>query len=490
MNIASDNVSEAENLTWKELHAINFAFDAPFRLPLAEDQTFLADQVVRVLPRKRIVAFGMWQDKYVVAKLFFDPKHAKRHLEKEVEGFKLLRENRIPTPPLYYKGVSSDGRVQVLLFERIFDAKTLDEIWKTRESTDELLPVLKATIIELATQHVLGVMQKDLHLKNFLLTRKTIFTLDGGQVELFPYLLPKKQSMENLALFLAQFGSGFEKYQETLFRFYAKSRGWLLKPEDIVELRLMIKKCNDDRWSRYAEKIFRDCTDFAEIRQWRMRGMYDRAYTGEAFLQFLQDPESAFNHPSMTMLKAGRSTTVIKVVLDDRTFVVKRYNIKNFWTKLRRSFRMTRAAKSWRLAQKLCLFGIATAKPVAYLERRSFNFRGKSYYVTEYIEGKHLGEYLEYYQGIDGRVDTMVANITELLRGMSNLELTHGDLKMTNILIDEEQRPVFIDLDGTAEHFSLAPLRSAWRKEIKRFLRNFDHLPAIQEKFKIAFTEK
>ncbi|MHB1222121.1 MAG: lipopolysaccharide kinase InaA family protein, partial [Gammaproteobacteria bacterium] len=403
----------------------------------------------------------------------------------DAAGVKVLIENKVPTPGILYQGVSEDKRIQVVLLERIFDSQNLEELWLDRQSLDELLPVMQAVMTELATQHVLGLMQNDAHLKNFLATEKHIYTLDGDQIQRFPEMLNKKTSMQNLALFLAQLGVGLDAYQEKLFLYYAKLRGWLLKLEDRTFLFLEIKKCNEQRWQRFEKKIFRDCTDFVSLHKWKAHGMYNRQYTGPEFLAFLQHPDALIDQvEGANLLKAGRSSTVVKVELDRRTLVIKRYNMKNMLHRIRRCLRPTRALVSWRLAQKMRLFGVRTAKPVAFIENKYLGFRGKSYYVTEYIPGMDIGEYFTAHRDDKSLVSAMVTKVSVLLKSLLKLEITHGDLKSTNILIDEKARPVFIDLDGANEHLSLSGLRSAWHKEIKRFLRNFKGDIELQEKLK------
>ncbi len=486
VTIPSD-VLDLNLLTWKELRAVDFAFDSPFKLKLADDQYLVTEEIVRIVPGKRIVAFGTWQGKSIVAKLFFDGD-AKRHMEEDADGVKLLREHKIPTPPLYYQGYSPDKRVYVLLFQRIYEASGLGDIWRDKKNITSILPILQGVTVELATQHVLGILQHDLHLNNFLLTRKTIYTLDGAQVELVPQLLPRKLSIENLALFFSQFGVGHEEYHEKLFKHYAKARGWLLKPEDTVELFLAVKKWNDERWNSYEQKIFRECTAFGCIDTWNTFGIYDRKAGTPEFSEFLKNPDSAFSDPTTVMLKDGRSATVVKVTYDNRDYVVKRYNIKNMRHRLRRAIRRTRASMSWRLAQKFTMFGIPTAKPIAFIEKKWLGFRGKSYYVTEYVSSEHAGDY---FASINPeKITEMVKQIGTLLKNIAKVEVTHGDLKITNILIDANKKPILIDLDGAAEHSSLSSLRSAWRKEIKRFLRNFDDKPLISKQFKAELGEK
>lgn len=485
-----NQLGDPQTLTLKDLQAIDFGFDSPFDLPLIEEQVFSGEKVARLIPGKRLVMFGTWQEKPVVGKIFFDNQNAKRHMENDLTGLEILRENKIPTPNLLYRGVCKDQRIFILIFERLFEAKSLDEVWQSKTSVDGLMPLLKAVTVELATQHVLGMQQQDLHLKNFLVTRKRIYTLDGAAIEVFPALLPKKMSMDNLALFLSQLGVGLEKYQEKLFHHYAKSRGWLLKPEDTIDLFLTIKKYNHERWLRFEKKIFRDCTSFACIDNFSTFAMYDRAYAFPEFKKFLQNPDSVFNHPAARMLKAGRSSTVVKITLDNRILVVKRYNIKNVWHRFRRLFRATRAEVSWRLAQKLRLFGLSTARPVAFIEKRCLGFRGKSYYVTEFVSGEHGGGYLQRIAQQEDKISSMVLKMSALLKNLAKIEITHGDLKITNILIGEGENPVLIDLDGATEHSSLSGLRSAWRKEIKRFLENFDDDPVMRERFEQELVKK
>lgn len=461
-------------LTGSQLQAVDYQFSGPFELPLESNENLLVDDVIRLIPKRRMVVFGLWKGKHVVAKLFYT-KRAAEQMEKDALGVAKMQENKIPTPALYFKGQTQDHAAYILIFERILETHNLEEVWLQKKSIEDIYPILQAVIIEIATQHVLGIQQHDLHLKNFLITEKLIYTLDGAQIELLPEKLSKKSSMDNLALFLSQFGIGMEALQEKLFQHYANARGWLLKPEDLPELFLAIRKWNEQRWARYQKKIMRACTDFMKIDTWHTIGMMNRKALTPALSQLLQHPDTAFTHPTMKMLKNGRSSTVVKVTIDNKDYVVKRYNLKNLWHRLRRSLRATRAMMCWRLAQKLNLFGLHTALPVAFIEKRFFMFRGKSYLITEYIHGQHIGDYFKQHTNDD----LMIERVTQLLKNIAKLEITHGDLKMTNILVAENLQPTLIDLDGAAEHLSISSLDKAWRREIKRFLRNFENQPAL-----------
>lgn len=478
-----------DTVTWNDLHAANFAFNKPFCLRFSDKQAFFSEKVIRLIPKRRMVAFGTWHGKPAVAKMFFDSRKAKSQMEKDIAGIRSLQKCKIPTPELLHEGQSEDRRIHVLVFERIMDSRNLEEIWYERHNIEEVLPILKAVVIEIATQHVLGLLQHDLHLKNFLLTEKTIYTLDGAQIEIFPHLLSRQVSVNNLVLFLSQLGVDVENYQEVLFKHYAEARGWSLKPEDFVDLFVQIKKWNDIRWHKYEKKIFRNSTQFVRLNKWKMSGMMNRSFEGPQLMAFLAQPESAFNNPAAKLLKAGNSATVIKVRMDGRDYVIKRYNMKDFWHRLRRCLRKTRAASCWRLANKLNLFGIPTATPVAYVENHVCGIRGVSYFVMEHISGEHAGDYFHRHFNRNDKIQNMVKRIGALLKNVAKVDVTHGDLKITNILIDAAEQPVLIDLDGAAEHATLHGLRKAWQKELTRFLMNFTTNPVLQKKFEVELEK-
>jgi tRNA A-37 threonylcarbamoyl transferase component Bud32 len=484
VTIENNNLSHLKVVTWQDLYTATFSFNTPFQLLLANQDIFFALEVIRILPKRRIVASGVWQGKSVIAKLFIDARSAKFHMNKDAAGIDILHKNNIPTPPICYQGVSEDRRIHVILLDKIDHAKNLQDYLQTYSFSENRFEILQRVVLELATQHVLGVLQKDLHLNNFLLTDKTIYTLDGAQIEQYPRLLTKKISMLNLTLFFSQLNVGTEIEQEHLFRFYAKSRGWLLKNNDIAELFFMIKKWGKHRWQQFEKKITRACSSFVHIKQWPFKGMVDRTYYGPEFIAFLKHPDELFNHSDAIVLKAGRSSTVIRTVLDGHDLVIKRYNIKNIWHRMRRLLCKTRAKSSWHMSQKLKFFGISTAKSVAFIEERFLIFRGKSYFVTEYIAGDHLGDFFSQQDtSLEKKLYTITQVIT-LLKNLAKLNITHGDLKATNILVDYSYHPILIDLDGAITHLSLDSLHTTWKKEMIRFLDNFQNQPLIYNKIK------
>jgi tRNA A-37 threonylcarbamoyl transferase component Bud32 len=483
-NMIKPNMQKAtQNMTFKILRKADRAIPVPFNLELLDNEAVLrCDKVVRIIPKKRLVAYGVWNNQRVVAKMFYESR-AENHLTRDIEGVEALVESGIPTPKVLYKGVSKDRHIFIIIFERILESKNLEDMWQQKRNIEEITPLMKHITLELATQHVLGIVQRDLHLKNFLITKRKIYTLDGGSIDWQEDILSKEESIKHLALFFSQLGVGTEKLQEYLFDVYVKARSWIVRPADRELLQKSLEKYNKSRWIRYLKKIFRNSSSFAKIETTRQSIMYDREYASEEFLNFLKNPDVIFIHPDTRMLKNGRSSTVVKVKIGEKTLVVKRYNMKNLWHWLRRCLRMTRAATSWRLAHRLQLFGVPTAKPVAFIEYQFLGLHGTSYFVMEQIEGENLGDYFANYDESQPKFSEMAEKVMAIINNLAKLYITHGDLKNTNILVHDEH-PMIIDLDGMVEHNSWSSLNRSWEKEIQRFMKNWEHRPAVRALFK------
>lgn len=474
-------------LTWEDLFAADYSFNQEFELKIDNDAIFYAERVLRIVPSRRLVIYGNWKGQPAVAKLFFDKHQAQQRVEREMRGIAILQNNKIPTPAVLHHGIA-DERIEVLILEYISDAKNLECIWEESKNPETPPTELYNVMVELATHHVLGILQRDLHLGNFLVTDKRTLTVDGACIIEEKQLLPKKASITNVALLLSQLGIGYEVVQEKLFKHYAKSRGWLIKKTDIDELFSQIKKWNTIRWSAFSKKILRNSSTFTTFNKNNFHGIFNRYYLNEELLPILENPDRAFDHPTAVILKNGRSATVVKITINNRDLIVKRHNMKHIFHQIRRYVRTTRALKVWRLANKLNLFGIPVAKPVGFIEKRFLGLHSRSYYFSECIDGIALGDFVRKNRHDEARIATVAAKITTLLKNISKLKIAHGDLKETNILLTKNDEPILIDFDAAAEHSSVTRLKQAWKRDVNRLLRNFHNEPIVAKKFREALV--
>ena len=120
---------------------------------------------------------------------------------------------------------------------------------------------------------------------------------------------------------------------------------------------------------------------------WRRFVAVTRTADTPALRAVLADPDAALAAPESQWLKRGNSASVVRLSVDGRPVVVKRYNLKNFAHRLRRFWRPSRAWHSWRNAHRLTLWGVPTPPPVALLECRFGPLRGRAYYLSEAVAG-------------------------------------------------------------------------------------------------------
>ena len=102
--------------------------------------------------------------------------------------------------------------------------------------------------------------------------------------------------------------------------------------------------------------------------------------------------------------------------------------------------------------------------------------------ITEYVEGADattLGQ-------LDDPAPSML-EIVEILKGLSDACLTHGDLKASNFLLGTDG-PIIIDLDSMTEHRSDAQMEIAQAKDLMRFMQNWESTPALGQKFQELLT--
>src|SRR3990167_843396 len=125
-------MTQMVDITRNDLFLLGLEFNCPFRLTLSDHSVLHCDQIVRIIPRKRLVSFGTWNSKPIVAKLFYSLR-AKEHFEQELKGVQCLSKNNVPTPALYFQDTTLDKRIYILIFERIFNAESAELLLREGE---------------------------------------------------------------------------------------------------------------------------------------------------------------------------------------------------------------------------------------------------------------------------------------------------------------------------------------------------------------------
>ena len=161
-------------------------------------------RAVRTIRGKRVVCQAHWRGRPVYVKVFLDPRRAAEHLRRELRGLRAMQACGIATPAVLHHGTAAAGVVHLIVLEEVAAARSMLEAWNAAGSDVERAELVRDMARLLALHHRHGLLQRDLHLNNFLLSHGRIYTLDGGTVRVAHRPVGRYRSLANLGLFLAQ----------------------------------------------------------------------------------------------------------------------------------------------------------------------------------------------------------------------------------------------------------------------------------------------
>ncbi|ETV49339.1 lipopolysaccharide kinase InaA family protein [Pseudomonas aeruginosa] len=465
-----------------ELQAAGRHPQLPLRVTLADGAgaaELRLDSLLRVLPGQRYVGAGEWRGRKVLAKLLVGGKAA-RHFQRELEGARLLAAQGLTTPALLADGLQQ-GEGGWLLFDYLDAAQSLGDAWRAVEAQaplgDAQQAVLGEALAAIGELHAKGLWQDDLHLGNLLRHAGRLYLIDGGGVraETPGQPLSRQKVLENLGVFFAQLPALLDPFLEELLVHYLLANGEHALP--LEALQKEIAKVRRWRVRDLLRKVGRDCSLFSVVRG-PFRLFAARRSEAETMAPLLADADRliAAGH----VYKDGGAATVARVEANGRTLIIKRYNIKGWVHWLKRFWRPSRAWASWREGNRLEFLGIATARPLAMLERRWCWLRGRAYLITDYLGGQDIiARFKPCLDMPDGAVSPPEAELAALDRLFSTLireRISHGDLKGHNLFWQAHEQGgewALIDLDAMRKHHSQVSFARAYARDRARFLRNW-----------------
>ena len=440
------------------------AGDRPITIECAE--------VLRHLPRRRLVLRGRLDGRDVAVKTFFGTG-ARRRFRRERRGLSLLSAAGVPTPRIFGEGRFDQG--WWLAVEWVHGRAA------TREDGEAIIALNSAL-------HAAGVRQDDPHLGNFVVAGDQVFMIDGDGVARGGAFLrgagpsrspaegsflrgagpsrspaegsSRRASLSGLALQLAALdadGAGVDRG----YRVYCAARNWHADETECARLHRSVARMQRRRVRRFLAKTLRPCTQFDVRRVDGREVVHERAAMCPELERLLASPGAAVE--TGERLKDGNTATVARVESGSRRYVVKRYNAKS-----------GRARRAWVNGHRLCFRNIPTARPVAVVGARR---TGPAYLVLEDLGGTTLDDHVARH-GLD---DATADAVGRLFEALSRDGLAHRHTKASNFIVGNGAVSL-VDLDA------LRPARS--RREIEgdrqRFLENWE--APVAERFAAAIA--
>jgi len=465
----------------------------PFQLsikhtyPEKRTERLLCTALLRVIPGRRKVYDAMWNGKSVIAKVFSHKISARRHLKREWQGLNLLVSRGLSAPePLFY-GHTEDGQWTVVV-QKIAESSTVLDVFQETHEPAKKLDLLVLVCKELAKQHNKGVLQKDLHLGNFLLGGDKIVALDAGQMRFSQRELGRKSSISQLATLASYLPDSNTESLTSLCKEYFKARGWHFGKPDQISFQKQLAVHRRRTLRKGLKKCLRTSKRHLRIKTSRYVAELDRGFCrGAEPLNFIKQIDSLMDDGQI--LKNGDTCYVSRIKWNDKNVVVKRYNHKGFIHSLRHTIKKSRARKGWLHTHHLKALNIAAPRPLAYIEHRRELLIWKSYLVTEYVEGQKLYDFLRDDNVTEQQQLNEIQRVAKLLDKLWKYHITHGDLKHSNVLITENG-PVLTDLDGMIVHRWELLYRNKRAKDVERFLKKTSISPALNNYCQLLISRK
>ena len=450
---------------------------------------------LRILPGKRYVAEAVWStessENKVLAKLYLGGK-SKNKMTVELDGCQRLTRASLPAAKVVANGAAELSAW--LLLEWLPDAKTLAQVLALEvdsisfagdgdlaESQLEIvLPPLQKSVEILRQMHDRSLQQKDLHLDNFLYVDGKIFIIDAAEVQ----SASDGSRDRNLSMLLAQLP---HCWWSAVLQNYFSAADEPLNEQRQQAIKQVARDHRLWRAKDICNKSQRNCSLFSAGKSfyrwhalWRSQAMN--------LMPLLDNIETEM--AAGQMLKNGGSSTVVRIQWRGQDLVVKRYNVKGVWHFLRRCLRSSRALHSWQQGHLWRVLELPTPKPLAVIEKRWGPLRLGGYLVTEYTSGKDIISGFD--EANEGQLLGCISQLQVLLKRMASYQLSHGDLKGSNILSAEqgqENSLSFIDLDAACQHISKAVWRKNFIKDLARLQRNWSKESQVICHIKCALSE-
>ena len=443
------------------------------------------NEIIRIVPGKRLVGKAKWQGAIVIVKIFFAPLRWRPNLSRDIFGINLLRKRGLRAPDILHDGVIPDNKGAALILEYVQDSKTIGEFFKKAESASERQVWFSKMMRAIGVCHRRGLWQSDIHMDNFLQSKNHIYYLDGGGIRKLEDSSNIDLICNNIALFLAQFTVENDQNIAALLEEYCLENTQLSTLNKNL-IAVKVREARNLRISTYEKKLFRSTTAHRSIRSFSKFVVYARDIYSSSLESFLTDPNSYIKKESL--MKDGNSTTVAQLSLDGKICVIKRYNLKSLWQKIKYLFKTSRAAKCWRNSLMLKMLGVETPRPYMIIEERLFGLlRQKAYFVCEKIEAPNL---LECFYGAQFKHSDLAQIITKfrnLFQVMIDYKISHGDMKASNFIFHNEQL-IILDLDGMQRHHNNRSFKKAIMKDFKRFMKNWQD-SEYEDAFKSLINE-
>lgn len=166
----------------------------------------------------------------------------------------------------------------------------------------------------------------------------------------------------------------------------------------------------------------------------------------------LTEPDQYLQNPEL-FLKSSKNVTVARIPASfpgRPGYVLRRANYGRWRHRLKDCFRISRARRAFWTGLVLEEAGLNVVQTLAAGEVRTLRWPRRAYLLMAEVPGaSSLARWLT---SAGQRTGPLEKDLSRTIAALHEAGFTHGDLKSSNILVDVDERPVLIDLDGVQHH--------------------------------------
>ena len=134
-------------------------------------------------------------------------------------------------------------------------------------------------------------------------------------------------------------------------------------------------------------------------KNWNIEFSCNRKAYDTGLEKFIKNPDLFMEKGKI--LKSKKISTIAKIEIDNTSYVVKHYNIKNLSPFSEKCLTKSRARISWQNAHLLKQLGSKLLNPLLFMEERFGPFCLKAYFIIEYVPELEANNYAFFFQKLE-----------------------------------------------------------------------------------------
>jgi len=427
---------------------------------------------LRYLPRRRSVWMADYQGRKISLKVYVPHRKQERDVGREWNHAVALQEAGMDVPAPLFFARGAEGALAVG-FDFVENGETVDRVLArgSRELRQQIFSQLVGLHLRL---HDAGWYQSDNHLGNYLWSGEKLWILDAGSFVARDTPLALSERLDNIS----ELAANIPLRQMPDFKKMVVLEYGDLEPgfDEAYKSALLARR------QKYYKKTKRACSEFECHRMQGRHWLACRDISQSLKEKLLSDPDQFFE--GRPLVKNGNTCSVVGVTDAGREYILKRYNQKPLFYRLTHLFLTPRALRSWSNGLVLRLFGVSTPRPVACLLHKSGPILNRGFLLIEKAAGVPLWD--EDPSKMSDATQEIPSQFAKLWGCLDTIDATHGDMKASNFMVDENGFISLIDLDSLVFHRSVRLKRRRQLKDLRRFMRNWDKLPVVKAAFEAA----